>query len=91
MDLGIRGGTALVCAASKGLGKAAPHRSMLEFLKHETDLPLLIGMWKAATWALRFYERRGFRLVSDEEKKRLFKRYWNVPQRQIEESAVLSR
>jgi hypothetical protein len=41
--------------------------------------------------AVRFYERRGFRLVSDEEKERLLKRYWSIPQRQIEESAVLSR
>jgi hypothetical protein len=51
---------------------------------------LLVGTWKAATWAIRFYESRGFRLVSDKEKLQLLQRYWTVPARQIEESAVLS-
>ena len=46
---------------------------------------------KAATWAVRFYERRGFRVVSEEEKVRLLKRDWNIPQRQIEESPVLEQ
>jgi hypothetical protein len=50
---------------------------------------LLVGTWKAATWAVRFYERRGFRLVPDVEKARLLKRYWTVPERQIAESVVL--
>ena len=67
-----------------GVGSA-----LLEHLRQQTDRPLLVGTWQAATWAVRFYERRGFRLVSDEEKARLLKRYWTVPERQIEESAVL--
>ena len=67
-----------------GVGSA-----LLEHLRLQTDRPLLVGTWKAATWAVRFYERRGFRLVSDEEKARLLKRYWTVPERQIEESVVL--
>jgi N-acetylglutamate synthase-like GNAT family acetyltransferase len=62
---------------------------LLDHLKHQTERPLLVGTWKAATWAVRFYERRGFRLVSDEEKARLLRRYWTVPERQIEESVVL--
>ena len=67
-----------------GVGSA-----LLEHLRRQTDRPLLVGTWKAATWAVSFYERRGFRLVSDEEKARLLKRYWTVPERQIEESVVL--
>jgi len=63
---------------------------LLEHLKRQADRPLLVGTWKAATWAVRFYERRGFRLVSDEEKQRLLRRYWNIPERQVAESAVLT-
>ena len=68
-----------------GIGSA-----LLEHLKRQSDRRILVGTWKAATWAIRFYERRGFRVVSDEEKDRLLRRYWTVPERQIEESAVLS-
>jgi hypothetical protein len=50
---------------------------------------VLVGTWKAAAWAVRFYERRGFRLVGDDEKERLLRRYWSVPERQIAESVVL--
>ncbi len=39
---------------------------------------------------VRFYERRGFRLVSSDEKDRLLRRYWSVPDRQIETSVVLA-
>jgi N-acetylglutamate synthase-like GNAT family acetyltransferase len=62
---------------------------LLEHLKAQADRPLLVGTWKAATWAVRFYERRGFRLASEEEKGRLLRRYWTIPERQIEESVVL--
>jgi GNAT superfamily N-acetyltransferase len=67
-----------------GVGSA-----LLEHLRRHIDRPLLVGTWKAATWAVRFYERRGFRLVSDEEKARLLRRYWSVPERQIAESVAL--
>lgn len=68
-----------------GVGSA-----LLAHLRRQTDRRLLVGTWKAAGWAVRFYERRGFRLVSDEEKVRLLRRYWSVPERQIEQSVVLS-
>lgn len=64
--------------------------ALLEHLKRRSDRRLLIGTWKAATWAIRFYEHRGFHVVSDAEKERLLRRYWTVPERQIEESVVLS-
>jgi N-acetylglutamate synthase-like GNAT family acetyltransferase len=50
---------------------------------------ILVGTWKAAAWAVRFYEKHGFQLVSEEEKNRLLKTYWNIPDRQIETSVVL--
>ena len=51
---------------------------------------MLIGTWAAADWAIRFYEARGFRRVSDAEKNRLLHIYWTVPDRQIETSVVLA-
>jgi N-acetylglutamate synthase-like GNAT family acetyltransferase len=50
---------------------------------------ILVGTWKAAGWAIRFYQNHGFRLVSEEEKNRLLQTYWNIPARQIETSVVL--
>jgi GNAT superfamily N-acetyltransferase len=51
---------------------------------------ILIGAWKDAVWAVRFYQNNGFRLTEPAEKDRLLKTYWTVPERQIEESVVLS-
>ena len=64
--------------------------ALLAHLQGETHRPLLVGTWKAALWAVAFYERRGFRLVSEEDKRLLLHRYWTVPERQIEESVVLA-
>lgn len=50
---------------------------------------ILVGTWKAADWAVRFYEKHGFQLVSEADKDRLLKTYWNIPGRQIETSVVL--
>jgi GNAT superfamily N-acetyltransferase len=52
--------------------------------------PVLIGTWRDASWAIRFYEKHGFRLVSEEEKERLLREYWSIPERQIESSVVLA-
>lgn len=69
----------------KGIGSA-----LLEHLKRHTDRPLLVGTWKAATWAVRFYESRGFRLVDEAEKARLLKKYWErVSEEQARASVVL--
>ena len=77
---------AYVRTSSRGGGIG---RELLDYLNGLTDRPVLIGTWKAATWAIRFYEKNGFTLVSDSEKNRLLKIYWTVPDRQIEESVVL--
>ncbi len=52
--------------------------------------PVLIGTWAAAFWAIRFYERHGFKVVSPGEKERLLRKYWSVPDRQIVTSVVLA-
>ena len=70
---------------SQGIGG----RLLSELLK-KTRRPILIGTWAAAVWAVRFYEAHGFCLVSPEEKDRLLKRYWSIPERQIETSVVLA-
>jgi N-acetylglutamate synthase-like GNAT family acetyltransferase len=51
--------------------------------------PLLVGTWAAAQWAISFYERHGFQLVSTGEKDRLLNTYWSIPRRQQETSVVL--
>ena len=53
-----------------------------------TERPVLVGTWKAASWAVAFYERHGFRLVDGVET--LLRRYWTVSERQIESSVVLA-
>ncbi len=63
---------------------------LLSHLLALTDRPVLIGTWAAATWAIRFYERHGFRVVSPEEKDRLLRAYWTVPPKQIANSVVLA-
>ena len=48
-----------------------------------------VGTWEAAAWAIKFYQRNGFKLVSTEEKNKLLNKYWNIPERQVETSVVL--
>jgi hypothetical protein len=52
--------------------------------------PLLIGTWAAATWAIAFYEKHGFWVTDRDQTRALLKRYWTVPERQIETSVVLA-
>jgi N-acetylglutamate synthase-like GNAT family acetyltransferase len=63
---------------------------LLAHLRTLTDRPILIGTWAAAVWAIRFYEKHGFRLVSAVEKDRLLRKYWAISDRQIETSVVLA-
>ena len=64
--------------------------TLLALLRKKTSRPILIGTWAAAVWAVRFYEAHGFYLVSPEEKDRLLKKYWSIPERQVETSVVLA-
>jgi GNAT superfamily N-acetyltransferase len=63
---------------------------LISYLKTLTTRPCLVGTWTAAVWAIRFYERHGFRLVTREEKDRLLGKYWSISERQTETSVVLA-
>ncbi len=63
---------------------------LLGHVRSLTERPLLVGTWAAATWAVAFYERHGFSVTSAEEKERLLRTYWSIPERQIETSVVLA-
>jgi len=63
---------------------------LLSHLRELAIGPMLIGTWAAAVWAIHFYERHGFQMVSPQEKDRLLKRYWTIPERQIDTSVVLA-
>lgn len=63
---------------------------LLSFLCQQTTRPILIGTWADADWAVRFYEKHGFKLLSSEEKDRLLRKYWSVPERQVETSVVIA-
>jgi N-acetylglutamate synthase-like GNAT family acetyltransferase len=62
---------------------------LLRHLMGETGRPVLIGTWAAASWAVRFYEQHGFTVTTPDEKARLLRAYWSIPDRQIETSVVL--
>lgn len=47
---------------------------------------ILVGTWEAAWWAVRFYEKNGFRLIPKESHLR---QYWTIPDRQAETSVIL--
>ena len=72
-------------AQKRGIGK-----KLLKYLQSMTEKPILIGTWAAASWAVSFYQKSGYTLVSEEEKNRLLKRYWSIPERQVETSVVLA-
>src|SRR5260370_18937463 len=63
---------------------------LLSHLRELASGPMLIGTWAAAVWAIRFYEKHGFQMVSPQGKDRLLKRDWTIPQRHIYTTPVLS-
>ena len=73
-------------ARRKGIGE-----KLLKHLQATTSKPVLIGTWRDAAWAIRFYEKNGFRCTSREETARLLRKYWSIPERQIETSVVLAK
>ena len=83
----IRHAYTLTSYQGKGAGSA-----LLEYLlKKNQNSRLLVGTWKNAKWAIRFYEKFGFILHTKEETTLLLKKYWNIPSKQIENSVVLER
>ena len=73
-------------ARRKGIGE-----KLLKHLEATTRKPVLIGTWSDAAWAIRFYEKNGYRLLSRAETDRLLRRFWKIPERQIETSVVLAK
>lgn len=69
----------------RGVGKI-----LLDHLVGLAATPVLIGTWATATWAIRFYEKNGFARVTYEQKERLLRTYWVIPERQVETSVVLA-
>jgi N-acetylglutamate synthase-like GNAT family acetyltransferase len=62
---------------------------LLSHLREIAGAPVLIGTWADASWAIRFYEKHGFRRVDEKEKIDLLATYWDVSRRQAEASTVL--
>ena len=81
----IRHAYVLPAQQRRGLGQ--------KLLKHLLSLAasgqVYVGTWEAAGWALKFYEKNGFELVSTAEKNRLLRKYWRISERQVETSVVL--
>jgi N-acetylglutamate synthase-like GNAT family acetyltransferase len=63
---------------------------LLSYLCRSTKKPILIGTWETAVWAINFYKKNGFVLVDTDTKTMLLKKYWDIPERQIETSVVLA-
>ena len=83
----IRHAYTLTFYQGKGIGS-----ELLEYLlKKNKNSRLLVGTWKNATWAIRFYEKFDFILHAKEQSTLLLKKYWTIPSKQIENSVVLER
>ena len=69
----------------RGIGSA-----LFSHLRTFSNGTMLVGTWANAGWAVRFYEKHGFHLETREESERLLRKYWSIPDRQIETSVVLT-
>ncbi len=81
----IRHAYVLTAKRNAGIGT-----KLLRELLRNLEKPVLIGTWKAASWAIRFYLGNGFTRVSEQEKEVLLRKYWSIPERQVETSVVLA-
>ena len=79
---------AYVLPARQGAGIGG---ALLEHLMLRSARQVLAGTWSAAEWAIRFYRGHGFALVAPKQAAELLRRYWSVPERQVETSVVLAR
>ena len=92
MGIQDKGEVALVRHAyvSPGAQKKGIGTRLLRHVQGLAGKPILIGTWAAAAWAIQFYLRNGFALVPDADKDALLRKYWSIPERQIETSVVLA-
>ena len=83
----IRHAYTLTSYQGKGTGSV-----LLEYLlKKNHNFRLLVGTWRNAAWAIRFYEKFDFILHAKEQSTLLLKKYWKIPLKQINNSVVLER
>jgi GNAT superfamily N-acetyltransferase len=80
----IRHAYVLRACQQQGIGS-----KLLAFLQTDLEKPILVGTWAAAWWAVRFYQKHGFKLVTPKEKDRLLRTYWTITDRQVASSVVL--
>jgi N-acetylglutamate synthase-like GNAT family acetyltransferase len=92
MGIQDKGDVALVRHAyvATGTQRSGVGTRLLRHVEAQTEKPILIGTWAAASWAIDFYRRNGFTVVSSGEKDRLLRTYWSIPARQVETSVVLA-
>lgn len=92
MGIQDKGDVALVRHAyvASDMQKSGVGTTLLRHVQSLTDKPILIGTWAAAAWAIEFYRRNGFTVVSTTQKDRLLRKYWSIPARQVETSVVLA-
>jgi len=83
----IRHAYTLTSCQGKGVGS-----TLLKYLliKNQNSR-LLVGTWRNATWAVRFYEKFGFILHAKDQSTLLLKKYWKISSNQIKNSVVLER
>lgn len=63
--------------------------ALIEALKAHSRGRMLVGTWRAAGWAIAFYQRHGFELAPDARARALLADYWRIPERQMDTSVVL--
>jgi GNAT superfamily N-acetyltransferase len=63
---------------------------LLRHLENLTDKPILIGTWADARWAVSFYRKNGYALLPEKQKDHVLRKYWTIPERQVEASVVLA-
>lgn len=92
MGIQDKGDVALVRHAyvAPNLQRSGVGTKLLRHVQGLADKPILIGTWASAAWAIEFYQRNGFTVVSNRDKDRLLRTYWSIPARQIETSVVLA-
>ena len=92
MGIQDKGEVALVRHAyvSPGAQKKGVGTQLLRHVMSLANKPVLIGTWAAAAWAIEFYRRNGFAVIPEPEKDALLRKYWSIPERQIETSVVLA-
>ena len=76
---------------SPGRQRGGVGGALLEHVTSTATQRILVGTWAAAEWAISFYRHHGFELLSSERAAELLRRYWTIPDRQIETSVVLAK